>query len=366
MRTRGKLVGSAGGGPRNIHYAKITAVFPQSNSITVELTDGAGVRSVNVDSFYSSMNSGRRAMPEQGSWVILSFRHSDMSNPIILRYMSPDEYASILSGQQVEDGDPEQSPYSDARSSRKGQVPYRVLEPGEMEDFSAGNARSFASSRGRWEFWAGNVMFSMDRDDLDAGFFTPEFFICGAHADANAMQDTLRFGVVSRLMQGSRVKTFVEYQGEFPKEKYYSLDWAGRPGRLVLHQEGICLDEKGAPVTSEVTSGVLRRRKLYYTVAGDASFEHVDEKGNIVVKVADSADRGLFHLVQARWTQNAGEILREVNGNQTQTVGGNDRSTVGGNVEIDIGGNHVVSGSGSGRYSYGGPLQLSGNPLFLN
>lgn len=368
--TRGQLKSSGTGGPGTIKYAQITAILSESNSMTVNYSDAGGSRTISIDSMFASMNSGRRAMPENGSWVVLGFRSDDSTNPIVLRYMSDDEYNLLLRGGQVPNTEGTNSQYSKPTIQTGKGAPFRNLSPGELEDFSSGNARSFASARGRWEFWGGNVLMVLDRDDLEVFFATPEFHIRGTMQDDLLMTDTLRWGVVSRNLGGNRTKTHVEYKGEFAKEFYYDLTWEGGVKNLVVSQEGICLDAQGADVTSGTTGSPLRARKHYTTEAGDLTKHETDVNGNVIVEVSQSADKGIYLLARGGNSNMVHEIgrdiQRKVGRHTTDEIGGNETAQVAGNRERTIGGTDTRSVSGNGLYTTGGTMTLKGSMIYIN
>lgn len=317
------------------------------------------------------MNSGRRALPEIGSYVLLSFKQSDISTPQILRYLSVDEYNAILNSGQLDNAEASASTQSDSSKAKPGQIPYRILRPGEIEDFSSGGARVWLSSRGRWEANGGNNAMWLDRDDMEAGVASPEFRIEGMNIDSLRMRDVLRFGVISRNTGGSnRYKKYAEHEGQFAREFYYNLRWMGTPNDLVTHQEGICFDDAGALVMEEVTGHILRARKIYGTKSGNKTSTFVDENGNIRTIIASDADRGYFLDMRgatSTMTVDVGQhVKRTVGQNETDNIGLNRERTIGVNDTLSVNGNQTKTVGGNISSSAGGTASYSAATIFLN
>jgi len=364
---------------KSLVYAQILAVIPTQNTIEVSFLDSAGSRKLQIQSPFGSINSFRRSIPEVGSYVLLGFRTTSVLNPSIIKYLSTDEYQTLITGGQVPPADVLISQFSKPVDNvGSTTIPHRLLQSGEHEDLSSGQASAFFSNRGRMEVRSGNLIVYLDRDDFEVVMASPEIHFEGLDADALAMTDVLRFGTVSRYLDGIRWKEYIKKDDQFAKEFYMELHWKGTPATLAKIQYGICTDENGEEVTETKTGENLRYRKELSTQTDDIYGEYVDVAGNKRMVLPTAATEGLFYELtggNSSWTVDVGkdEIktigenkTTDVGKNHTFTIGDANDITVGGDETITIGGEQFMRVTGNVTHVCSGVYSIKASLLKLN
>jgi hypothetical protein len=222
---------------------------------------------------YVGQNSWIRSSVEANLKPLIVYR-GDRQEPAVLRYLQEKNSQRIL----------------DYQNSKTGV--YRPLRPGEHEIHSIGFAQAYYSSRAIQELRAGVIKLWLNQDELESGQKSPLHIRQFQDNSSGTIGDEIREGVVKRWT--TAVKTiFPKINGFFAKEILTKLkSFSGNPTFFLYKREGQVVDDAGVAETHSITAKPLRLKHIYYTPDNSQIAIELDEIGNFLLSLPDSATNG--------------------------------------------------------------------------
>jgi hypothetical protein len=302
---------------------------------------GTSGRPVAVSHPFSSAGSWIRAIPEEGSVVLATYR-ADEARPHFVSYYQRNAKERI--------------------SGYKGGTGlYRPLLPGEIEVSSAGWSQAYYSRRAKYNTYAGLVARNADQDKLAAVDRAPIHHRQLFRYKAGELGDEYRLGIVQRPK--STWETFYPRQeGDEadPERPYYAEEFLhvknpAQEGPAILYtkQRGHVIDLEGLVINQTVTQQPLRSVEKYFATDDSSTDWEIDESGNVFIRTALAAAEGWELDIPSGNYKKTVELDEIVTIGQSRTIGIGQSSTmtVGDTYKANIGKTYqIINDAGSSTF----------------
>jgi len=232
-------------------------------------------RELSISHPFISSGAWIRALPEEGAQYMTTNR-ADESEPQLL--------STISKGTEVR-----------VQAYRDKVGVFRVLSPGEIEISSRGLSQAFYSSRAFSSTRAGNLLRTMNQDELSVMERSPIQLKQFLNYKVGELGDEHRVGIVSRYMNSWKT-IFPKLNEKYMAEEYFSMTnpALSAPNILFTIQRGHVTDKLGVPVNHNKTQLPLRMSQKYYANDDTATSFEIDQSGNYLIKLAQAATEGMY------------------------------------------------------------------------
>jgi hypothetical protein len=277
-------------------------------------------RTMPINHPFVGVNSWVRAMPEPGIALLLQNRY-DSKQPEAIKGIPP----------QTTDR---------SQDYTKGRNLYRTLLPGELDFSSSGAAALFFGHRGNLDMRSSGALKSqLSRDAVESSQTAPTHRKNLLNNTVGQMGDEVRYGIVKRWTDAV-TEFYPQKNNAFQAEAYLNLlNPAGSgPTSLLKRIEGQVYDDAGVEIKHAFTSLPLRHQTLWYTNENDVVRFEVDQNGNVLLSLPNSASDGYILQIPKGAYQAAigGDYNLTVQNNYTVAVQKNFQTIIKGAMSWDV------------------------------
>jgi hypothetical protein len=232
-------------------------------------------RELSISHPFISSGSWIRAIPEQGAQYMTTNRADDSEPQLI---------ASIAKGTEGR-----------IQAYRDKVGLFRALAPGEIEVSSSGISQAFYSSRPFSSTRAGNLLRTMNQDDLSIMERAPIHLKQFLNYKVGELGDEYRVGIVSRY-KNSWKTIYPKLNEKYMAEEYFSLTnpALSAPNILFKIHRGHVTDKLGTPINHKKTQLPLRLSQQYFANDDTSTAFEVDQSGNYLIQLAQAATEGMY------------------------------------------------------------------------
>ena len=232
-------------------------------------------RELSISHPFISSGSWIRALPEQGAQYMTTNRADDSD---------PQLFATVSKGTEGR-----------VQAYRDKVGVFRVLSPGEIEVSSSGIAQAFYATRAFSSTRAGNLLRTMNQDDLSISDRSPIHLKQFLNYKVGELGDEHRVGIVSRY-KNSWKTIYPKLNEKYMAEEYFSLTnpALSAPNVLFTIQRGHVTDKLGVPVNHKKTQLPLRLLQQYFANDDTTTSFEVDQSGNYLIQLAQAATEGMY------------------------------------------------------------------------
>lgn len=272
----------------------------------------ASERRMPIQHPFNGSNSWIRSTPEVGTRFLLNNR-ADSGQPEAMKSLP-------------------NSPSERTEAYLSGQNPYRTLLPGEHDIFSSGFAATYYGYRGHLDSRSGaSVKDQLSRDSMEATRSAPTHRTSLLGWVPGELGDESRVGIVKRWRDAA-TEFYPRVNGAFQAERYAQLKNPAQQGPVVLFDrvEGQVYGADGQIERHSKTGLPLRHRARWYATTDDPVTVEIDQAGNYLLEIPQSAGVG-YHLIVSN-----SDHQTDVGRDRSATVGRDDQQVVRGDQSVIV------------------------------